>query len=403
MIDDLLYRKADHILPAHTSQQHLAEKFSTHFVTNIANIRQNIGHSEDRAMFVRESCQPSGLHLTKFPPTSEEEVRRFIMNSPASTCSQDQNPSWLIKEHVSVWLPFSTKLANKSLIEDTFPDNLKHSVIRPLLTSKDKEDLASYRPVANLKYLGKLIERIAGSFINDFVTEQSLQDPRQSAYMKNHSVETAVVHLCSDVLVAMDEGNITAVVLLNLSSAFDTVDHDIMVQQFSHLRITGTVLDWCKSYLTGRTQAVCVGSASLGSVAMPYSVPHGSVLGPQMFSLYVLPICEIITKHDLQYDLYADDIQLYASCSPHQAELDSLCARLENCISEIKEWMKRNFLKLNKAKTEFIVLGSEKQRLKVTLPYLKVGDVRIPPADKVRSLGLLLDANMIIVPQGSTV
>ena len=152
MINDLLYRKADHILPAHTSQQNLAEKFSTHFVTKISNIRQNIGHPEDRAMTVRESCQPTGPHLTKFPPTSEEEVRRFIMNS-ASTGSQDPIPSWLIMEHVSVFLPFFTKLANKSLIEGTFPDNLKHSVIRPLLKSKDKdkEALASYRPVANLK------------------------------------------------------------------------------------------------------------------------------------------------------------------------------------------------------------------------------------------------------------
>ena len=142
-------------------------------------------------------------------------------------------------------------------VEATFPDGLKHTSIRPLLkkSNLNKDVLGNYRPVANLKYLGKVIERAAGVRILGCVADQSLQDPFQSAYRKNHSVETAVLRVSSDILQAMDSGLLTGLVLLDLSSAFDTVDHNIMLQRLREVGISGSALDWCQSYLQGPTDS----------------------------------------------------------------------------------------------------------------------------------------------------
>ena len=123
-------------------------------------------------------------------------------------------------------------------------------------------------------------------------------------------------------------------------------------------------------------------------VPLSFSVPLGSVLGPQLFSIYILPIRDIISKHGL---CYADDIQIYASCPSTQDAVDSLMVRLEACLSDIKDWMRKHFHKLIDSKSE--------QRRKVVIPNLMVGDTVIAPVDQVRSLGLLLDATMTMEPQ----
>ena len=120
---------------------------------------------------------------------------------------------------------------------------------------------------------------------------------------------------------------------------------------------------------------------------------------PALFFLHILPIRNIITRHNLKYQIYADDIQLYASCLPLQADIDNLVVRLEACLVEIREWMRLNYLKLNDSKTEFIVFGSIQQRTKVVVPHLTAGEVELPPADQVRNLGLMLDTGMTMQPQ----
>ena len=115
--------------------------------------------------------------------------------------------------------------------------------------------------------------------------------------------------------------------------------------------------------------------------------------------IYILPIRDIISKHGLCYHIYADDIQIYASCPSTQDAVDSLMVRLEACLSDIKDWMRKHFLKLNDSKSEFALFGSSQQRRKVVIPNLMVGVTVIAPVDQVRSLGLLLDATMTMEPQ----
>ena len=146
----------------------------------------------------------------------------------------------------------------------------------------------------------------------------------------------------------MDDGKITALVLLYSSPAFDTVDHKILFSRLQyHLGIHDIALDWCKSYFLNRPQHVCIGNAISKPVILDYSIPQGSVIGPQWFTVYTFPVRDIILKYNLNYHIYADDITFKSSQEP----ADSCITTLEKCIQEIRSWMSRNFFKLNDEKT----------------------------------------------------
>ena len=175
-------------------------------------------------------------------------------------------PTWLLKAHVDAFAPFYTKLINKMFQVGCFPENLKHAVIKPLLKKSglDKEALSNYRPIANLKFLSKLAERAVSRRLSTTMSCNQLDDPFQSAYKKNHSVETATLRVSNDILQAMDQGLLTALVLLDLSSAFLT--RSIMISSLSNLESKASMdrhLDWFRSYLDDRTQSVRVGNANI--------------------------------------------------------------------------------------------------------------------------------------------
>ena len=195
----------------------------------------------------------------------------------------------------------------------------------------------------------------------------------------------------------MDDGKITALVLLDLSAAFDTVDHKILLSRLQyHLGIHDIALDWCKSYLLNRPQHACIGNAISKPVILDYSVPQGSVLGPQWFTIYTSPVRDIILKYNLNYHVYADDTQLYITFKSSQEPADSCITTLEKCIQEIRSWMRQNFLKLNDEKTEFLLFGSRQQLSKVSLPFITIGDSQITPSSQARNLGVIFDSTMTL-------
>ena len=228
--------------------------------------------------------------------------------------------------------------------------------------------------------------------ISDHVRANNLSDTFQSAYKPFHGTETALLRVNNDILSAMDDGKITALVLLDLSAAFDTVDHKILLSRLQyHLGIHDIAL-------LNRPQHVCIGNAISKSVIRDYSVPQGSVLGPQWFTVYTSPVRDIILKYSLNYHVYADDTQLYITFKSSQEPADSCITTLEKCIQEIRSWMRQNFLKLNDEKTEFLLFGSRKQLSKVSLPFITIGDSQITPSSQARNVGVLFDSTMTLKP-----
>ena len=246
------------------------------------------------------------------------------------------------------------------------------------------------------------MERIVADQIILHLNQHSLMEEKQSAYRKFHSTETALLRVRTDIIKAMDNQEITCLILLDLSAAFDTVDHTILLNRLERtFGIRGTALKWIAFFLTGRTQQVAIGDlgTDLGAtpdpMTMTHGVPQGSVLGPILFTLCTVPLGRICSKHHISYHLYADDTQLYLTFKPNRYGSKEACIHgLENCINEIRKWMCMNLLKLNDGKTEFIILGTQQQLQKIGQTSIQIGEDLVTPVDMVWNLGFFMDKHL---------
>ena len=164
----------------------------------------------------------------------------------------------------------------------------------------------------------------------------------------------------SDILSAVDNGCVVVLVQLDLTAAFDTIEHGILLSRLSHrFGVTGAALDWLRSYLADRKQLVRIGSDNSPPMSVPFGVPQGSILGPLLFTAYSTPLGDLIRKYGLEYHLYADDTQIYVSFSPSGDEQPNTLNCLHSCLEEIGQWWRSNLLTLNDQKTDVAVFGTK--------------------------------------------
>jgi hypothetical protein len=156
--------------------------------------------------------------------------------------------------------------------------------------------------------------------------------------------------------------------------------------------IKGVALSWFRSYLTGRTQVISCGGQVSQSRPVTCGVPQGSVLGPLLFSIYTRPLENVIKRHNLQCHFYADDTQLYLLFDP--ADVDAAVSKLNSCLSDIRDWMAANFLKLNDDKTELLLIGNPKRLVKVNNFQLFIGSIIVKPSENARNLGVYFDSSL---------
>ena len=183
-------------------------------------------------------------------------------------------------------------------------------------------------------------------------------------------------------------------VLLDLSAAFDTVDHQLLLTSLSDtIGIRGDALKWIKSYLHGRSQAVTIEGKNSQKYPLECGVPQGSVLGPILFTLYTLPLGDIVRRHGVSFHLYADDTQLYFTFQPDLTSSLQAKSIIEACVSDVKSWMTKHFLKLNADKTEFLIIHSKYQKFGLDSPIsLHLDNSEIFPVPSVRNIGAVFDS-----------
>ena len=283
-----------------------------------------------------------------------------------------------------------------SLHEGLVPDGFKKAVVSPLIkkTSLPVEDLKNYSPVSALSFISKLVERVVAKQLVDHIHWHGLDNSYQSAYNSGHSMETALLSTKNDIHLSLSQGEATALVLLDLSSAFDTIDHSTLLScLLDWFGVGGSTLKWFSSYLTEHCQSVKIGSTLSDLQRLLFSIPQGSVLGLLLFSLYTSPLSTLIGKHKgVNFHFYADDTQLYV----HLSHMNASAAfdKLNRCLQDVKQWMSASKLKLNPNKTEFILFGSKKQRerLNVCFPIDILGNP-LHPTKSVRNLGVWFDSD----------
>ena len=239
-----------------------------------------------------------------------------------------------------------------SLQSAKLPASQKHAIVLPRLKKPtlDEAHLNSYRPISNLSFVLKLVERVvAKRYVeHGYVELNHLFPARQSAYRHHHSSETAVVSLVNDLIRAVDDGRVSALVLL------DTVDHDCLLTVLhDRFAVTGPALDWFRSYLSERTQTFIVGGAESHTVSMDCSVPQGYVLGPLEFISYTVEVSEIFSRYAVNYHLFADNKQL--SESDKVSDTSAIICHLSACVTDIATWGASRKLQLKKKKNLFPV------------------------------------------------
>jgi len=288
------------------------------------------------------------------------------------------------------------KLVNLSLSTCNC-DGIKEAHVIPILKSLniDKNVLLNYRPVSLLSFISKLTERVVHSRINDHLAANSLDNHTQYGYKKNHSCETLLLKLIDDILVAVDKKFGVVVMIIDLSAAFDTVDHGLLLNMLQFkFHISGSALKWLKSFLSGRTQRVRVGDCLSDCLVVDFGVAQGSVLGPLLFNMYCSSINEIFSHCGFESMGYADD-NIGVRIFPAFASLSVFNDIVPNCLQSIKNWADRHFLKLNADKTKLMVFGNSSFMSDFNLLTFHSFDGSIIPISKeIKLLGVTLDSTL---------
>ena len=400
----LLAKKEVPHFPEYCDNTVIANEIGRFFARKIDLIRSEIDangpmNSEDQVMNNSADSNEDNA-LSSFLLLTESDMRDIIHRSARKSCEFDPMPTSLVLSCLYELLPVITRMVNSSLACGYFPSDWKEALVNPLLKKDDlPHEFANLRPVSNLQFISKLTERAVFDQVHRHMIEYSLYPALQSAYRKGHSTETALLKVTNDILMNMDRQHVTLLVMLDLSAAFDTVNHEILLNRLdSRVGVKGQVLKWFASYRTNRSLRVSFGQALSEKFELSYGVPQGSCLGPLIYTIYASELRDIIEKHLPDAHTYADDTQLYLSFRPAatSSQADAIAA-MEACIKDIRAWMSRNKLMLNTGKTEVMIISTRQQLAKVELRSLHVGDVEVSPVGVVRNLGTWLDENMNMV------
>uniref|UniRef100_A0A671Y010 Reverse transcriptase domain-containing protein n=1 Tax=Sparus aurata TaxID=8175 RepID=A0A671Y010_SPAAU len=311
----VLFKTIDSILNAPQStcleaSPQVCEDFLRYFIDKVATIRTHISPpSFDPSIPV--TCSTV---LYRFEPVSLSTITKIVTQLKPSSCPTDIVSPRLFKE---VWETIGLnvqKIINSSLASGVVPAFFKEAAVEPLLKKPnlDTSVHSNYRPISKLPFISKILEKTVLVQLQSFLEVHGILEIFPSGFKALHSTESALLKFFNDLLLTTDSGDSAILMLLDLTAAFDTVDHTILFSRLEHcVGIRDAALEWFRSYLSERCFSVRLGDSASSSAPLSCGVPQGSILGPILFSLYMLPLGLIFKKHGISYHFYADDSQIY--------------------------------------------------------------------------------------------
>ena len=387
-------------LPYTEDHHALASRFNNYFVEKIENIRRQLSNAFSTINTPREPNNTISK-LDSFRLVSAENILKQINGSKIKTSVSDPIPAFLLKSCIHGMIPAILHLVNLSLRNGSM-DGLKESVVTPILkkTGLDQDQLANYRPVCSGLFIDKIIQKNVAEQLFQHMTENDLHISHQSAYKPYHSCETVLLALTNDILLNLDKGLCSVLMLLDNSAAFDTVDHDELIADLKNdMGVQGTALNWFKSFLGGRTQATCVKGCKSEYINTHYGVPQGSVLGPVLFNIYVRNFIKLLNDAGFAVHGYADDHQVTTTFRI-AFQYSTLCHTLPKLLNMISQWMGARFLKLNASKTKLLIFSPQNVRDNIYIDSVYLGNnVSLPITFEEMSLGMKLDSTLSFSPQ----
>ena len=324
-----------------------------------------------------------------FSEVTEDTVRKLIDKIKIGVATgADGISARILKDCKEVILPTLTSLVNLSFKTSTFPETMKAATIKCLHKKNGIDEPANYRPLSILPILSKVFERAAVDQMVYFLETNNLISSNQHAYRKGHSTVTSLSEVTNHIYTQIEKGYIVGMASLDLSKAFDSIDHSHLLQKLTDIGMGKSLVEWTKSYLTNRTQKTKFSSVTSETATVTSGVPQGSILGPILFIIFTN---DLVTAFSNQTHVvsYADDTQLLETGKT----IEEVKEKLERTIDIAQHWYKHNSLMSNPAKTEIIVFRTKKgKKHNITIKVQENGEeVELKPADCIKVLGVHVD------------
>lgn len=253
----------------------------------------------------------------------------------------DRISARLLKDAAAVIAPSLTILFNRSLTTGSFPSSWKIGRVTALHKQGDRTNVNNYRPITILPTISKLLERVVHDQLYKYFIAKKILAKEQFGFRPRRSTDAALIHITDNILTCMDSGQITGAAFLDLSKAFDTVNHELLLQKLTHAGLSNNTVTWFRSYLTNRSIFTMVDNKRSSAMQVPIGVPQGSILGPLLFILFVNDLPQCLKSCNVM--LYADDTVIYYSSSM----ISDVESKLNADLANITDWFNSNFLTLN--------------------------------------------------------
>lgn len=366
----------------------IANELNTYFTSVGPKLAQNIPMTKKD---YKEYLTPSEFQITNEDLSLEElEIAFKSLKRNKATGVDDMNGNIIIDVFEEIKLPIFS-ICKSSLQAGVFPDALKNAKVTPIFKAGDSSLSSNYRPISVLPVFSKILERIMYKRVYSFLKRQNLLFSKQFGFQENSSTEHAILTFVENVIRSFEKGEFTLGVFIDLSKAFDTVNHSILLTKLSYYGIQGTCKKWFASYLQNRKQCISLGNGLFTkNCNLICGVPQGSILGPLLFLIYVNDLFK--ASKVLSLIMFADDSNLFHS----DKNINDLFKTMNIELNHISEWFKANKLSLNKNKTKFLLFHSSHRRklIPIDLPPLEIDKATITRCSNTKFLGVLVDENL---------
>ena len=326
-------------------------------------------------------------------PTSITQILTLIRKLPNKGSSGYDNISNLLLKSLADQIAVPLEIIfNKSLEEGLFPKKMKLADIVPLYKNKDKQECSNYRPISLLITHSKLLEKIMHKRVYKFLEKTGQIFPSQYGFRSSHSCENAVSELLSTIIKGKEHGLYTVSLFLDLSKAFDSLEHEMMLNKLNSYGIRGNVLQWFRSYLDDRRIRTKCYVSSSGQLEyfeykpIKYGTPQGSCLGPLLFLIFTNDLLKEL--HHCSSILFADDTTLYKT----HRNLVYLQWCVQDDMNRLMEYFRINKLTLNLNKTVCVLF--QKNKSSTNKIQLQLGSHNISNSPETKFLGMTLDQNL---------
>jgi len=325
---------------------------------------------------------------------------------PSKSSALDILPCLLLRSCADVFAPAIARLANLSFESGTFLSHYKGAQVLLLLKKPGLVSTSpgNYRSISNLSTVSKLHERLVLARLRPQLFTSVHFSQYQSAYRTGHSTETALLEVFDGIYTAADDKQISVLIDIDLSAAYDTVDHSTLIERLqSEFGVVDTALHCLRFYLGDRTQYMNMTPHRSDSVRLDVGVPQGSVLGPVLFAVYVSPVADAVSQHLVKYHQYADDTQLRLSMRADNTAAG--LAVLAACTADVRQWYMQNGLQQNPNKSEALVIGTPNQLHATTSPVttVSVAGVDLPVDEELKVLGVVLNKRLLLNSHATSV